>query len=66
MRYDMADVKTFTVHLEVGQKILVGKSRKPVEITKIEWYERSGELELRTTAGRRKALTFAFPMTESE
>ena len=66
MRYDMADVKTFTVHLEVGQKILVGKSRKPAEITKIEWFERSGELELRTTEGKRKALTFALPYEVQE
>ena len=57
----MADVKTFTLQLEVGQKILVGKDRTPVEITKIEWYERSGELHLRTSAGKRKALTFALP-----
>lgn len=57
----MADVKTFTLQLEVGQKILVGKDRTPAEITKIEWYERSGELHLRTTLGKRRALTFALP-----
>lgn len=57
----MADVKSFTLNLEVGQKILVGREREPAEITKIEWYERSGELHLRTTAGKRKALTFALP-----
>lgn len=57
----MADVKSFTLNLEVGQKILVGKDRVPTEITKIEWYERSGELHIRTTQGKRKALTFALP-----
>tara|TARA_B100000902_G_C26496114_1_gene521662 strand:- start:107 stop:292 length:186 start_codon:yes stop_codon:yes gene_type:complete len=60
----MADVKTFTLQLEVGQKILVGKDRQPAEITKIEWYERSGELHLRTTNGKRKALTFALPAAD--
>lgn len=57
----MADVKSFVLNLEVGQKILVGKERSPAEITKIEWYERSGELHLRTTQGKRRALTFALP-----
>ena len=57
----MADVKTFTLQLEVGQKSLVGRERTPAEITKIEWYERSGELHLRTSAGKRRALTFALP-----
>ena len=60
----MADVKAFTLQLEVGQKILVGKDRTPAEITKIEWYERSGELHLRTTKGKRKALTFALPASD--
>ena len=60
----MADVKAFTLQLEVGQKILVGKDRTPAEITKIEWYERSGELHLRTTNGKRKALTFALPASD--
>jgi len=57
----MADVKSFVLNLEVGQKILVGKDRSPAEITKIEWYERTGELHLRTTQGKRRALTFALP-----
>lgn len=60
----MADVKAFTLQLEVGQKILIGKDRTPAEITKIEWYERSGELHLRTTSGKRKALTFALPASD--
>lgn len=60
----MADVKAFTLQLEVGQKILVGKDRTPAEITKIEWYERTGELHLRTTTGKRKALTFALPQSD--
>jgi len=60
----MADVKAFTLQLEVGQKILVGKEKTPTEITKIEWYERTGELHLRTTNGKRKALTFALPSAD--
>ncbi len=62
----MMNVKTFTINLELGQKILVGPKRKPAEITKIEWFERSGELELRTTEGKRKALTFALPYEVQE
>jgi hypothetical protein len=57
----MMNVKTFTINLELGQKILVGPNRKPAEITKIEWFERKGEIEIRTTKGKRKALTFALP-----
>lgn len=60
----MADLKAFTLKLEVGQKILVGKGRTPTEITKIEWYERSGELHLRTSSGKRRALTFALPQED--
>ena len=58
-RYNMSTLNSITVELNLGDKILVGKNRKPATITKIEYHERSGEIVLNTTAGSRKALTFA-------
>ena len=55
----MSTYNKLTIELEVGQRILVGKSRKPAEITKIEYHARSGDIELRTTQGSRRALTFS-------
>ena len=55
----MSNYNKLTIELEVGQKILVGKSRTPAEITKIEYHERSGDIELKTTKGSRRALTFS-------
>jgi hypothetical protein len=52
-------LRTLTVDLELGQRILVGKSRKPATITKIEYHEKSGEITINTTEGPRNALTFA-------
>jgi hypothetical protein len=53
-------LKNISLNLELGQTILVGKNREPAEITKIEFFEKSGEITLNTTRGPRKALTFAF------
>jgi hypothetical protein len=36
----------------------VGKNNEPAEITKIEFHEKSGEVNINTTKGPRKALTF--------
>lgn len=55
----MSNYNKLTIELEVGQKILVGKNRTPAEITKIEYHQRSGDIELKTTRGSRKALTFS-------
>jgi|TARA_R110000772_G_scaffold63796_4_gene142683 hypothetical protein len=52
-------LRTLTVDLELGQRILVGKARKPATITKIEYHEKSGEITINTTEGPRNALTFA-------
>jgi hypothetical protein len=52
-------LKTISLNLELGQTILVGKNREPAEITKIEFHERSGEININTTRGPRKVLTFA-------
>lgn len=53
-------LKNISLNLEIGQTILVGKNREPAEITKIEFFEKSGEISINTTKGPRKALTFAF------
>ena len=52
-------LRTIDLSLELGQEILVGKSKKPAKITKIEYHEKSGEVVLGTTRGTRKALTFS-------
>ena len=46
------------LNLELGQKILVGPNDTPAEITKIEYHEKSGEININTTRGPRKVLTF--------
>ena len=55
----MSTLRNISLNLELGQTILVGPNKKPAEITKIEFHERSGEIVLNTTEGPRKALTFA-------
>lgn len=55
----MSTLSTVTIELSLGDRIFVGKNRKPATITKIEYHERTGEIVLKTTAGTRKALTFA-------
>ena len=60
----MSNLTKLTVDLEVGQTILVGKNRELAQITKIEYFERTGEISLGTTKGKRKALTFSIPTKE--
>lgn len=55
----MSTLRKITVELELGQTILVGPNRRPAEITKIEYHEKSGEIQLNTTRGPRNALTFS-------
>lgn len=52
-------LRNIALNLELGQTILVGKNREPATITKIEYFDKSGEIALHTTKGPRKALTFA-------
>ena len=54
-------INTFDLSLALGQTILVGQKKEPAEITKIEFFEKSGELVIGTTKGPRKALTFSIP-----
>jgi len=60
----MSTLRNINFNLELGQTILVGPNRKPATITKIEFHERTGEVTLNTTAGPRKALTFALAVED--
>jgi len=51
-------LKNISLNLELGQTILVGPHHEPAEITKIEFHEKSGEIDINTTKGPRKVLTF--------
>ena len=62
----MSTLRNINLSLELGQTILVGPARKPATITKIEFHERTGEVVLNTTAGPRKALTFALAGEDDE
>lgn len=52
-------LRAIDLSLAIGQEILVGKSKKPAKITKIEFFEKSGEIVIGTTRGTRQALTFS-------
>lgn len=54
----MSTLRNINLNLELGQTILVGKNDEPATITKIEFHEKSGEININTTKGPRKALTF--------
>ena len=54
----MSTLKNVTLDLSLGQTILVGKDNTPAQITKIEYFEKTGEIILNTTKGSRRALTF--------
>jgi len=51
-------LRNINLNLELGQTILVGKNHEPAEITKIEYHDKTGEININTTKGPRKALTF--------
>ena len=51
-------LRNISLNLELGQTILVGKTNEPAEITKIEYHNKTGEVNINTTKGPRKALTF--------
>jgi len=54
----MSRMRNISLNLELGQTILVGPNNEPAEITKIEFHEKSGEIDINTTRGPRKVLTF--------
>lgn len=62
----MSTLRKLTLELELGQTILVGPNRRPAEITKIEYHEKSGEIQLNTTRGPRSALTFSLTNEQNQ
>ena len=54
----MSTLRNINLNLELGQTILVGQNNEPAKITKIEFHEKTGEININTTRGPRKALTF--------
>lgn len=54
----MSTLRNINLNLELGQEILVGPNNDRATITKIEFHEKSGEININTTRGPRKALTF--------
>ena len=54
----MKKLKSISLNLELGQEIIVGPNNDKARITKIEFHEKSGEININTTRGPRKALTF--------
>lgn len=51
-------LRNISLNLEIGQTILVGQNNEPAKITKIEFHEKTGEININTTRGPRKVLTF--------
>lgn len=51
-------LRTISLNLELGQEILVGQNNEKATITKIEYHDKTGEININTTRGPRKALTF--------
>jgi hypothetical protein len=62
----MSTLRRFSIDLELGQTILVGPNRKPAEITKIEYHDKTGDVVINTTQGPRKVLTFSLIEDELE
>ena len=59
-------LRNFCLNRELGQTILVGPKNEPAEITKIEFHEKSGEVNINTTKGPRKVLTFKLAPDEDD
>ena len=51
-------MRNLDLSLAIGDEILVGQNKAKARITKIEFFEKSGEVVIGTTRGTRKALTF--------
>lgn len=52
------NLKSIQINLALGQEILVGQKQEKARITKIEHFEKSGDITINTTRGTRKVLTF--------
>ena len=59
-------MRDINLSLAIGDEILVGHNKEKAKITKIEFFEKSGEVVLGTTRGTRKALTFSIPTVREE
>ena len=59
-------LRNISLNLELGQTILVGPNDTPAEITKIEYHEKTGEININTTKGPRKVLTFKLCEQQNE
>jgi hypothetical protein len=57
-RAPVSTLRNININLELGQEILVGQNNERATITKIEFHERTGEININTTKGPRKALSF--------
>jgi hypothetical protein len=55
---EVMKMKSIQINLALGQDILVGQKQEKATITKIEHFEKSGDIVINTTRGTRKALTF--------
>jgi|TARA_B110000503_G_scaffold116782_1_gene176186 hypothetical protein len=62
----MSTLRKLSLDLELGQTILVGQNDQPATITKIEYFDKTGEIAINTTRGPRKALTFKLTPTQFE
>jgi hypothetical protein len=54
----MSNLNNINLNLELGQEILVGNNNERAKITKIEYHDKTGEININTTRGPRKVLTF--------
>ena len=45
----MSTLNRISLELELGQTILVGQNDSPAQITKIEFHEKTGEININTT-----------------
>ena len=52
-------LKSINLSFFIGQEIIVGPKKERAEITKIEFHEKSGQVDINTTKGPRKLLTFS-------
>ena len=63
---EVMNLKSIQINLQLGQEILVGKKEEKARITKIEHFDKSGDIVINTTRGTRKVLTFKLcPVTVS-
>jgi len=60
----MSTLTRVNVELELGQTILVGPNNQSAVITKIEYFDKTGEIKINTTRGPRSVLTFRLPIVK--